>query len=200
MEAEVRFTWWRERNPRDYEEINAKAPFPQTSFVDGILDENEHRIVAKGVRVEAYRPIEEFPDLFKRYAQVRSQQDAVKFVRTFGPLTEDGLPGRKGDSVFKVLRQAECMAAGNLHLGFVFSQLNARMTAEHDGLHLHVEPSNLLEALWFQFADAVKRGQANRCRHCKALFATGPDAKRRKGAEFCSVECKIKHHSLKRSR
>jgi hypothetical protein len=32
------------------------------------------------------------------------------------------------------------------------------------------------------------------------LFATGLDAKRRKGAKFCSNECKTKFNSLKRSR
>jgi hypothetical protein len=201
MEAEIGFSWWRERNPRDYEEINADAPFP-SSFVDEIRDDKGHRIVAKGVRLEAYRPIDEFPDLFQLYAKVRSQEDAVKFVRTFGPLTEEGLPGRKGDDVQKVLVLAQAMAAGRLggEFGLPVCSLNARLVAEHDGIHLRVEPTNLLEALWFQFADAVKRGQASRCRQCKTLFTTGPDAKRRRGAEFCSIECKTKFHSLKRSR
>jgi hypothetical protein len=198
MEAEIGFTWWRERNSRDYTETNVESE--HISFVDRIIDDNFHRIVANGVCVEAYRPLEKFPDLFERFAQVRSQQDAVKFVRTFGPITEDGLQGGKGDRVFKVLSQAQHMAAGHLYVGVVVCTMNAKLVAEHDGIHLQVEPRNLLEALWLQFADAVRRGQANRCRQCKELFATGPDAKRRRGAEFCSVECKIKFHSLKRSR
>jgi hypothetical protein len=201
MEAEIGFTWWRERNSRDYEEINAMAPVPPTSFVDYVLNDNVHRIVAKGVRFEAYRPLEKFPKLFEQFAEVQSQQDAVKFVRTFGPLTDDGKPGGKGDDVHKVLVLAHAMAAGPLHIDLVpVCSLNARLVAEPDGLHLRIEPANLLEALWLQFADAVKRDQAHRCRQCNALFATGPDAKRRRGAEFCSIECKIKFHSLKRSR
>ena len=94
------------------------------------------------------------------------------------------------------------MADGNLHPNLVyFAELKgARLTVEHDGFHLQVEPTNLRDALWFQFADALCRRQANRCRQCKQLFATGPAAKRRKGTVFCSIECKIKFHSLKRSR
>jgi hypothetical protein len=90
--------------------------------------------------------------------------------------------------------------AGNLHVGMVFAQLNASLVAERDGLHLKIAPTDLLEALWLQFAQAVSKGLANRCKQCEALFATGPDAKRRRGAEFCSLECKTKYHSLKRSR
>jgi hypothetical protein len=198
MEAEIGFTWWRELNPRDYTETNVDAQ--HISFVDMVIDDNVHRITANGVCLEAYRPLEKFPDLFELFTRVRSQQDAVKFVRTFGPLTEDGFQGGKGDSVFKIQVQAQSMAAGHLLPGVVMCSMNAKLVADHDGIRLQVEPHNLLEALWLQFADAERRGHANRCRQCKVLFATGPDAKRRRGAEFCSVECKSKFHSLKRSR
>jgi hypothetical protein len=78
--------------------------------------------------------------------------------------------------------------------------MNARLVGAHDGIRLQVEPSNLLDALWFQYAQASFKGLTNRCKQCDQLFATGPNAKRRRGAEFCSVECKTKFHSLERSR
>jgi hypothetical protein len=216
MEAEVRFTWWRECDPNDYTELNAEA-FGVISFVDRVINGKIPRIVAKGVCMEAYSPLDEFPDLYERFGKVRSQQDVVKFVRTFGPLTEDGLNGGEGDNIVKILALARCMAAGDLHVGFLQRadglpdpwggdlveqalRLKAKLTLEHDGLHLQVEPTNLLDALWFQFADALHQGHTNRCRQCKKLFATGPAARRRRGAEFCSFECKTKFHSLKRSR
>jgi len=202
MQADLIFTWFRERNQRDYKEImpELRRENPIRDIVGYVLKDRVSRIVATGVGLERYEPLEKFPDLYARFAKLRSQDDVVKFIRTFGPLTEDGLVGAKGDNLFHLLRQAESMAAGNLHIGMVFAQLNARLVAAHDGFRLGVEPTNLLEALWFQFAQARSKGLANRCKECGAIFATGPDAKRRRGAEFCSLECKTKYHSKIRSR
>jgi hypothetical protein len=200
MQTNITFAWWRERNPSDYEEIMVERPARRPRFSDVLHPERQARIVAKGVSLERYEPLERFPDLYERFANLRSQEDVINFVRRFGPLTDEGLHGGKGDCLFTALHQAGCMAAGNLHIGLVFCTLNAELVADHDGIHLKVEPTNLLDALWLQFAEAAAAGRANRCRQCKALFATGPDANRRKGAEFCSVECKTKYHSLKRSR
>jgi hypothetical protein len=200
MQTDVSFTWWRERNRRDYIEIMPEAFRPMPSFVDVAVNDRVPRIVAQGVCLEPYQPLKEFPDLYERFARLRTQREAVEFVRAFGPLTEEGLKGGKGDSLYMVLRRAEAMAQGNLHVGFVVCSLNARLVAGHDGISLQVEPANLDDALWFQFAQAAANGLANRCRQCNSLFATGPDAMRRRGAEFCSVECKTKFHSLKRSR
>src|SRR5262249_35607027 len=155
--------------------------------------------------LDQYNPIDEFPDLYERFARIKSEEDVIKFVRAYGPLTHDGLSG-KGDTIHIIQGRAEGIAAGRLPpagLGgfeFVMCDLHATLAADHVGIHLKTESSNLLDALWLQFAEAVSLGLANRCKQCKELFATGPDAKRRKGAEFCSVECKIKFHSLKRSR
>jgi hypothetical protein len=201
MQADLNFTWFRERNPRDYKEImpelrREKRP----NIADYVLKDRIARIVAKGVAVERYQPLEKFPDLYARFADLRSQDDVAKFIRTFGPLTEEGFPDGKGDDLFAMLGQAQSIRAGNLHVGIVFTKLNASLVAERDGLHLKIAPANLLEALWLQFAQAASKGLANRCKQCGALFATGPDAKRRRGAEFCSLECKTKYHSKIRSR
>ena len=200
MQADVSFTWWRERNPSDYKEIKPELRRETPTMDSYVLKDQVSRLVAKGVGLERYEPLEKFPDLYARFAKLRSQDDVVKFIRTFGPLTEEGLKGGKGDNLFKMLRQAESMATGNLHVGIVLTNLAARLVVEHEGIHLRVEPTNLLEALWLQYAQARSKGLANRCKQCGALFATGPDAKRRRGAEFCSLECKTKYHSKIRSR
>jgi hypothetical protein len=90
------------------------------------------------------------------------------------------------------------MAADNLHIGFVIRNLNARLVADHSGLRLQAELTNLLDALWLQFAQAKSKSLANR-KQCGKLYATGPNTKRRRHTKFCSVECKTKYHSLKRS-
>jgi hypothetical protein len=200
MQADLTFTWFRERNPRDYKEIMPELRRERPTAVDYVLKDRTSRIVAKGVSLEGYQPLEKFPDLYARFADLRSQDEVAKFIRTFGPLTEDGLPNGEGDDLFAMLFQAQCIRSNNLHLGVVVTQLNASLVGERDGLHLKIAPTNLLEALWLQFAQAASKGLANRCKQCGALFATGPDAKRRKGAEFCSLECKTKYHSKIRSR
>jgi hypothetical protein len=203
MQADTDFSWWRERNPHDYVEWGPPLPTSgPPSFHDVIALGREPRIKAKGVCLERYQPLKEFPDLYARFAKLQTQADAAKFIRTFGPLTDSGLQGGDGDSLRTVLSQASNIRDGHLYpsFGFVVTSLNARLTADHDGIHLKVEPPDLLAALWLQFAQAVAKGLANRCKQCDGLFATGPDTKRRRGAEFCSIECKTKYHSLQRSR
>jgi hypothetical protein len=199
MQADIDFTWWRERNPRDYVEWGPALP-AKPSFVDIVIRQQEPRIKTKGVCLEQYRPLEEFPDLFAWFAKLRSQADAAKFIRTFGPLTIRGMQDGEGDSILIALGQARNIRDSHLHVGLAVSSLDAKLVADHNGFSLRVEPPDLLSALWLQFADATARGLAIRCERCGALFATGPDAGRRRGAKFCSIECKSKHHSLKRSR
>lgn len=189
-----------ERNQKDYVEVMPEERRQRPTFVGRVLLGQVPPIVAKGVCLDRYQPLKEFPDLYARFAKLRSQEDVVKFVRAYGPLTEEGLHGGKGDDLFHGLRQAESMAAGNLHVGLVLCTLNAKLVADYNGIHLKAEPINLLDALWLQFAQASSKGLANRCEQCGKLYATGPDAKRRRHTKFCSVKCKTKYHSLKRSR
>jgi hypothetical protein len=200
MQVDINFTWWRERNQRDYVEVMPKLRRQKPTMVGRVLLGQVPRIVAKGVRLDRYQPLKEFPDLYAQFAKLRSQEDVVKFIRAYGPLTEEGLHGGKGDDTFHGLVQAECMGARNLHVGMVICTLNAKLVADHNGIHLKAEPSNLLDALWLQFAQAVSKGLANRCEQCGKVYATGPDTKRRRHTKFCSVKCKTKYHSLKRSR
>lgn len=92
MRADISFTWWRERNPRDYVEIEAEAFRNRPSFVDVVLKGRQPRIVAKGICLERYHPLEEFPDLYERFAKLRSKDGAVKFIRTLAhlPMTACG--------------------------------------------------------------------------------------------------------------
>jgi hypothetical protein len=202
VQVEIRFNWWRERDPSDYVVKGDHRRRP--SFTD-ILHDGLPSIAAKGVRLEPYQPLKEFPDLFAQFAAIQSADDAIKFVKNFGPLTERGLPTErgsqgKGDTFTIIVGQSQAMASGTLHVGSVLCSLNTGLVAGHDGIHLIAEPNNLLDALWLQYAEARAAGLANRCKQCKRLFATGPDAGRRRGAEFCSIECKTKYHSLQRSR
>ena len=87
MQADIDFSWWRERNPSDYAEWGPPLPTAGLpSFYDVVVGGLEPRIKAKGVCLERYQPLKEFPDL-SRFAKLKSQADAAKFIRMFGPLT-----------------------------------------------------------------------------------------------------------------
>jgi hypothetical protein len=205
MQTEISFQWWRERNPKDYEIKNAGTKPNILAVLHEDWPANEPTIRAKRIALDPYNPLDEFPDLYERFTKIRSEADAIKFVRAYGPLTVEGLNG-KGDIIQIIQGQARNMARGwpvaygLLGLPEPHVPLYATLAADQNGFHLKIEPASLLDALWLQFAEAVSRGLANRCKQCNRLFATGPDAGRRRGAEFCSEQCKIKFHSLKRSR
>ena len=68
MQAELRFTWARERNPRDYREWGSPRPArPVAPKMEDILHDRWPRIVAKGVCLDRYEPLAEFPDLYERF-------------------------------------------------------------------------------------------------------------------------------------
>ena len=156
MQMEISFRWWRERNPKDYE---IKKAGNKPTFT-GILRDDWPTIRAKGIALGPYNPLDEFPDLYERFADISSEADAIKFVRAYGPLTHAGLKG-KGDPIHIIQRQAESMAAGDLHVGLVLCPLHAVLVAGHDGIILQVKPTNLIGALWLQFADATAHRFAN---------------------------------------
>jgi len=199
MEVEINFTWCRECNSRDYIEIEpTRTKVSATTILGRAIEMGEMmpRIVAKGVRLDRYQPLKEFPDLYERFAQLQTQADVVKFIRTFGPLTEAGFPKGQGDNLVTALSSAKGMKAGNIYHGHIVSVLRL----VEGPTRLQIEPPSLIDALWIQFAQDVSRGDARVCKQCGALFATGPDAKRKRRALFCSDECKIRFFSLKRSR
>jgi hypothetical protein len=190
-EVEIVFTWRRERDPRDYEVIEG----PRSGLSGDALmalspsSVETDRIVAKGKCLDRYQPLDEFPDLWARFAKITNREGVVEFVRAYGPLTREGLRG-KGEIIEDILREAESMRR---------QIVGDRLYAQIDIGQLSVRPGNLRDALWLQYSKAKSEGRANRCRQCGRLFAKGPNAGRRRDAIFCSVECKDKFKSLARS-
>lgn len=192
-EVEIVFTWWRERDSRDYEVVD--APRSDQSG-EALLDEaptsiEADRVVPKRKCLDRYQPLDEFPDLWERFACIKKREDAIAFVRAYGPLSREGLRG-KGDIIENILSEAESMRRESVGV----TKLYARI----DSGQIGVSPSNLLDAIWLQYTKAKSEGRTNRCPQCQRIFAKGPDTGRRKDAIFCSLACKDTAKSLKRSR
>jgi hypothetical protein len=69
------------------------------------------------------------------------------------------------------------------------------------GVHLRITTDTLVGALWWQLGQKLSGGTNIRtCRHCSALFETGPRTGRHVDATFCCDEHKVKYFSLARTR
>jgi hypothetical protein len=190
------FTW--HKDPKGYRLVPAKLPRlrPGQSPLDvPSIGIEPARIVRNGGALQSYRPLEHFPALFDRFIRTAtSEKGVLEFVEKFGPLTHDGLRG-KGEIVLDVVDQARDMARyGGRGLG----KLNAWIEVDHEGMRLKVKPTCLLDALWLQLAQANPRSRV--CPQCRKSFLIGVAVNRRKDAQFCTDECRIKFNSLKRSR
>jgi hypothetical protein len=205
MNFQIEFTWWRALDRRDYEVIKATAPDRNREwttlgpFEDPLIIAVRPLVAAdfswikvkKGAAMERYHPLK-VQDLWKQFSNIRDWEQGIEFVEKYGPLTRQGLEG-KGDVIERINGEAAEMRH-NIR-GAVLSRLTARIV---DG-RLRIEPSNLLNAIWLQYAKAKSAGRANRCPQCDRI-TTGPDTGRRRDAKFCSKECKIKWHNDRRGR
>src|SRR5262249_28653718 len=188
-------TWW--RDPKGYRLIPAKPTPSGKSLMDVyMVDIEPARIVRRGGKLQSYRPLEHFPDLFDRFINMATSETGVlTFVEKFGPLTNDGHRD-KGDVVPEIIDQAQAMVQPGL--ARPLNKLNVMIIANANEMRLKISPSCLIDALWLQLAQANTRSR--QCPQCHRPFLIGVAVGRRKDAQFCSDECRIKFNSLARSR
>jgi len=197
----LEFKWY--RDSKGYRLIPAKPirVRPGQSLLDvPVADIQPARIVLKGGALQPYRPLE-IERLFERFIDMcDSDEGVLKFVEKYGPLTHQGLR-EGGDIVPEMTWQAEEMsqAMRGQIAAMPLSKLNATIVTDHRGMRLKVSPACLLDALWLQLAQAKSVSNFRECPQCARSFITGRGGSRRADARFCSVECKTKYFSLKRS-
>ena len=151
------------------------------------------RIVRNGGKLERYQPLK-IPNLFRKFIDVRSDEDVLKFVNTFGPLTHHGLRGT-GEIVPAIIDQAENMS--KVIRGGIFSmplsKLNVSIVTDHNAsIRLKVSPGCLLYALWLQLAQAQSGPNKTKLRFC-AQCDKPLDADKRADAKFCSDKCRVNY-------
>ena len=114
------------------------------------------RIVPKRKCLDRYQPLEEFPTLWERFARIEKREDAIRFVRTFGPLSQAGLRG-KGDIIYDILREAESMRRESIG--------PTKLYAKIDNGQLRVNPAFSRRDLSAIYEGQI-RGPRNRCPQC----------------------------------
>jgi hypothetical protein len=69
------------------------------------------------------------------------------------------------------------------------------------GVHVRIATDEFISGLWWQLGQKLSGGANIRtCRHCAALFETGPGTGRHVDANFCCDEHKVRHYSLARTK
>jgi hypothetical protein len=182
---------------------------------------NRGRLVRKGGKLQAYRPLEDFPTLFRVFVdKCRSERGVVDFISKFGPLNTNpgdlittrvlGLPGfmaAGGDSIREVIRQAKWMAKLiRDHKSDIpqipLTSLEAFLLTGSGGeIRLKLSPSRLIDAIWLQVAQSITSGRdLQECLHCGELFEVGPGSGRRLDAKFCKNEHRIAFNNRRRGK
>ena len=205
LELTLNFTW--HKDPKGYQLVLGKPLMlrPGQSILDvksSDIQLAQPRIVRLGGKLQSYQPFETVSRLHDQFLGMATTEAGVlKFVEAFGPLTQEGLRGR-GEDVRHVIDQAQEMIEV-LRGGVLAMPLNRLIASiesdRNNGVHLKIRPACLLDALWLQVAQAKSVSKFRKCRRCGEQFRAGPGTNRRADAKFCSVECKTKHFSLKRS-
>jgi hypothetical protein len=161
-------------------------------------------------KFKVVRPLDE-PQLFRAFAELDgSSEGCAEFASQYGPLTEKGNDDTAGDPLSVWRQQISWMRSavqlGEQNLlelrkrleGVPIAELVAMIRPDALGGRpqlVHV-PVDLLNALRLQLLHMVASDQPVRvCRWCHVWFATGPKAGRRRGAVFCSVQCKTDYHN-----
>jgi hypothetical protein len=161
-------------------------------------------IVGKGGR-NIRRRLDEHPQLFSDFANIRTPEELLAFVAKHGPLTQRRTGGWEGDVVPELLRQAEEMRArfkarrDKVPIAIPLTDLKAWLGADNS---IKYGPATLLDALWLQLAQTLCEGaemRACRLKSCRKPFAVGGKSGKRLVAEFCCDEHRIQFNSLKRS-
>jgi hypothetical protein len=172
-----------------------------------LLPGSPPRIVGKGGARKPYRPLHEYPTMFRVFATIeKTPKGALGFIETFGPLTLDGVAGAKGEKLstvieWAVLMQSRLQKVKGRQGDLPRNSLEAHLVTDRDGVRLEFRPSTLIDALWLQLGQELSGGsEILRCLHCDQFFRAGPGAARRARTTFCSDEHRIEFHSLKRSR
>jgi hypothetical protein len=176
-------------------------------------------IVARGGELQSYRPLEDFPTLFRIFAdQCRSEKGVRDFVHKFGLLATNpgdlitirvlGLPGvisTRGDLVSDVIQQAKWMdkLLGDHRSGvpqIPLTSLDASLVSGGgSAIRLKLSPSRLIDALWLQMAQSISSGRVlQQCLHCGEAFEVGPGSGRRLDAKFCNDEHRVEFNNRRR--
>ena len=148
-------------------------------------------IRSKGGPPRAYRPLEDHQGMFRQFASLKVDPDAVmEFVNKFGFL---GVGADEED--LETWYGAIEYIAPVVHLideGILREAMSMRI--DNPALkraRLQITPTNLLGAMWLQLGGEITHGtKFKTCRMCPTWYPVGPGTNNRVTREYCSNRCR----------
>jgi hypothetical protein len=220
----VEFEWYRDASetgwslvpevlaqsiPRAVADPRGEVGTLTATFVSYAVPHKPARIVHRDGKLQPHWPLRDFPKLFDQFSRANTAEKLLSFVKTFGPLSNEGRNPKVGDYVIHLLDHARQMqllinahrsgqrkeiativgpkglpldrgALGDVRVMLVFDPVTEKP-------RLQFTPKHLLSALWLQLGDYLSdEPNLIECRHCGSTFERGPGAGRRGDAMFCS--------------
>ncbi len=186
------FVWSVCRDGYRYEERNVE---------EGIIPV----VVKNSARFRNYRPLVEFPGLFRRLAHVPTEPGPiVEFANEFGLLWQES--GDFDDyqffvrSIFEMSYVVDAIDRGrHQDAQHIFNTPHFRPTfsirlyaLSGPRSQMKIQPLSLMAALWKQVAEEISTGtNFKKCKFCPMWFSYGPGTGRKNTKVFCSDRCRV---------
>ena len=184
------------------------------------------RIVRNGGRLHAYEPAK-VASLLKKFMVIRSPQQLLAFVNSYGPLTLEGFIGdgesfadshrrtlwslQDGEGIEIGLEEASAyrdLIANKGRTKFIAKRIEQYSMVyqfkvapdSRNRLRFVAEPRSLLDLLRLSIVQSLMGASSYmQCRFCAEFFERGIGTSRRADAQFCSDQHRIRFNSQRRS-
>lgn len=173
-------------------------------------------LVARGNATLRYRPLDQYPGLFREFADLDQTPESAKtFADKYGlllPGTSTALLNEEfyafiGRMWYFVTTWGKALESGDWKQFLeLYNAFGGRSTGPHlkqsPGINrpaLHIAPENLFTAMWLQLGQAVSTNlNLRRCTWCPTWFFYGVGTGRRKSAHYCSDRCRKAAHKARK--
>jgi hypothetical protein len=162
-------------------------------------------LFANGGQAERYRPLDEYPVLFREFAEIPLTPDGVlAFANKYGFYddlsTKDGVPIIRWYSAIKLMNHIVRLWKYNdeeelidyfkrLDLGR--ASLKFEKSPRTGSLALYLEPKTLISAMWLQLVEVITSNVGiQKCARCTTWFRYGTGTGRRSTSQYCSDNCR----------
>ncbi len=215
MSALFHFDWYVDQH--GYEEVVYERGVERGAERRAALSAKEGKYIrGKGGPLRAYRPLEDFPGLHRRFAELPMDTPAIlEFVHMFGLLGSSSSESWLGEedlsywhgSITSMRHMVHALDVGERDRNEACEWFNIHMNAVPPhrpqvsvwikygpGLRAQsrMVPSTLLGAMYLQMLDELTgRPSFKKCKWCPNWFSYGRGTGRRETKEFCSDRCRV---------
>jgi hypothetical protein len=186
-----------------YELVKRESHEPHgTTAMHELMAQGGWIIRSKGGPPHGYRPLEDRQGMFRQFASLKKDPDAImEFVNEFGLLgvgaDEEHMETWQAaieymEPIVRLIDDGTLKEATYLFNARTHPQMSMRINNPAlKRARLQVTPTNLLGAMWLQLGGEITHGtKFKTCKTCPTWFPVGPGTNNRVTREYCSNRCR----------